>query len=186
MEKKEVVSLLARYVILIVLGIPNLYLFYLVFTPLTVYPTFFLLSLIDSSSYIVENAINTIFFKGYYASIIPACVAGAAYYLLLILNLTTPMKIKKRIWSITFLFGSFLFLNLIRILVFALIITKGGENYFDVIHAATWYFGSTAMVVLIWFSNILIFRIKTIPIYTDIKQIAQDIKSKADKYNKPT
>ena len=177
MEVKNVFYLLLRYGILIVLGIPNLYLFYLIFTPATVYPTFWILD------YIYDAVLfpgNTIFFKGYYASIIPACVAGSAYYLLLILNLTTPMGIKKRIGSIFFLFGSFLLLNLLRISIFASLITKGYQ-YFDIAHTATWYFGSTVMIIIIWFANVLIFRIYTIPVYTDLKNITKDLKSKKEK-----
>jgi exosortase/archaeosortase family protein len=176
MNKREVFFLLLRYIILVIIAIPNLYLFYLVFTPLTVYPTFFLFSIIDSASYIVSGTTNVIFFKGYFANIIPACVAGAAYFLLLILNLTTPMSVKKRIWSIIFLLGAFLILNLLRIFVFALLLSKGYQ-YFDLAHTATWYFGSTALVVLIWFSNIFIFRIKSIPIYTDLMHIYKSIRS---------
>ena len=176
MNKKEVYFVFFRYILLILLGIPNLYLFYLVFTPLTVHPTFFILNLIDPSSYIVPAATNTIFFKGYFASLIPACIAGAAYYLLLILNLTTPMSVKTRVKSILFLFASFLVLNLIRISIFAVLLTRGYQ-YFDLTHTATWYFGSTIMVILIWFINVLIFRIREIPIYTDIRNITKDILS---------
>jgi len=182
MNKSGVYYILLRYLILIILGIPNLYLFYLVFTPLTVKPTFFLLSMIDPSSYIVEGTTNVIFFKGYFASIIPACVAGAAYYLLLILNLTTPMSVKKRIGSIMFLLTSFLVLNLVRIFIFAMLLTKGYQ-YFDFTHNVTWYFGSTVLVILIWFSNVLIFRIRDIPIYSDLKQIYLDIKKIDEKPN---
>ena len=181
MEKKRVYFVFLRYLILIVLGIPNLYLFYAIFTPLTVGPTFYLFSLIDSSSYILDPLTTTnptIFFKGAFASIIPACVAGAAYYLLLILNLTTPMSLKKRLWSIAFLFGAFLIINLARIVLFGFLLTEN-FNSFDLAHTATWYFGSTIMVVLIWFANVLIFRIKTIPIYTDIKGIVSDIRGKS-------
>ena len=177
MEKKGVFFLLLRYLVLIILGIPNLYLFYLVLTPATVYPVFWILDYLYSA---VLYPGNVIFFKGYFASIIPACIAGSAYYLLLILNLTTPMPLKKRIGSIVFLFVSFLILNLLRIIIFATLLFKGYQ-YFDVTHAATWYFGSTVLVILIWFSNVLIFRIREIPIYTDLKQIAHDIRSKADK-----
>jgi len=180
MNKEEITHILFRYAILVVLAIPNLFIFYYIFTPLTVEPTFFILSLIDPSSYVVPNAENTIFFKGYFASIIPACVAGAAYYLLLILNLTTPMPIKKRVHSILFLFGAFLFLNLLRITTFAIVLTKGYQ-YFDLAHTTTWYFGSTVIIILIWFVNVQIFKIKSIPIYTDIKKIYKE----ANKRPKP-
>jgi len=178
MEKKGVYFVFLRYLILIILGIPNLYLFYAIFTPLTVGPTFYFFQLIDPSSYILDPLTTTnptIFFKGAFASIIPACVAGAAYYLLLILNLTTPMSPKKRLWSIIFLFGVFLVINLARIVLFGFLLTEN-FNSFNLAHTATWYFGSTIMVVLIWFVNIRIFRIKDIPIYTDIKNIVRDIR----------
>lgn len=174
MEKKGAFFLLLRYFILIILGVPNLYLFYLIFTPATVHPVFWILNYLYDA---VLYPGNVIFFKGYFASIIPACVAGAAYYLLLILNLTTPMSIKKRIGSIIFLFAAFLFLNLLRIVIFASLLFKGYQ-YFDLTHAATWYFGSTILVILIWFSNVLIFRIKEIPIYTDLKNIIIDLQLK--------
>ena len=173
MDKKEVSFLLLRYLILLILGISNLFLFYFIFTPLTVYPTFWVLKYLYGA---VLYSGNVIFFKGYFASIIPACIAGAAYYLLLILNLTTPMEIKKRTKSIIFLLGTFLILNLVRILIFAMLLFKGYQ-YFDLAHTATWYFGSTALVIVIWFGNVLIFKIKEIPIYSDLKNIYQDIKN---------
>lgn len=178
MDKKSTYFVFLRYLVLIILGIPNLYLFYLIFTPLTVGPTFYIFSLIDSASYVLDpltTANPTIFFKGAFASIIPACVAGAAYYLLLILNLTTPMSLKKRLWSILFLFGVFLIINLGRIVLFGFLLTEN-FNSFNLAHTATWYFGSTIMVILIWFANVLIFKIKNIPVYTDIKNIISDIR----------
>ena len=175
MDKKNMYYLLLRYIILVILGIPNLFLFYAIFTPLTIKPTFAFFSVVDPTAYIVEGTNNVIFFKGYFATIIPACIAGAAYYLLLILNLATPMNIKKRIESTVFLMVTFLILNLFRIFIFASLLAEG-YKYFDITHAATWYFGSTILVVLIWFSNVLIFKIKDIPVYSDLKQIYLDIK----------
>ena len=176
MDKKSLFDLISRYLLLLVIGLPNLYFFYFIFTPLTVQPTFFLLSLIDTSSYIVNGTNNVIFFKGYFASIIPACVAGAAYYLLLILNLSTPMNLKKRVHSVIFLLGVFLFFNLLRIFIFALLLSKGYQ-YFDLTHTATWYIGSTFLVIIIWFSSVHIFKIKEIPVYTDFKNIMSEIKN---------
>ena len=172
MEREKIFSLILRYVILILLGLFNLSIFYFIFTPLTVYPVFWFLDSVYGASLLYGNVI---FFEKYFASIIPACIAGAAYYLLLILNLTTPMKTKTRIRSIIFLIASFLVLNIIRIIIFAVLITKGYQ-YFDLTHTATWYFGSTVLVILIWFSSVMIFSIKTIPVYTDIKSLVEKIK----------
>ncbi len=173
MNKKEVTALLFRYLILLIIAIPNLYIFYKIFTPLTVYPVYFILNSLYNAI-LLEG--NTIFFKGYYAAIVPACIAGAAYYLLLILNLTTPMKLKKRIKSLIFIITIFLILNIIRIIVFASLFSIG-YKYFDLTHKLTWYIGSTILVVFIWFSNVWLFKIKEIPIYTEFKSIFLDIKN---------
>ena len=173
MNKKEVSNLLTRYLVLILLAIPNPFLFSYLFTPLTVYPVYFILK-IFYNAVLLEG--NVIFFKGYYANIIPACIAGAAYYLLLIFNLTTPMKASKRIKSISYLFISFLFINIIRIILFASLFSIG-YKYFSLTHTLTWYMGSTFLVLLIWFSNILIFIIREIPIYSDMKKLFKDTKT---------
>ena len=98
-------------------------------------------------------------------------------YLLLILNLTTPMRLNKRLKSILFLFSTFLILNIIMILIFSFIL-ESGYNSFDLAHEFTWYFTSTTLVVLIWFSNVKLFKIKKIPVYSDFKSIYEKIRRK--------
>jgi exosortase/archaeosortase family protein len=219
MEKKVLTYTFFRYFVLMFLGVPSLFIFYFIFTPLTFYPVFWVLEVIYSAiistgditiacSAIASNSIlpsflskyacfdTTILFKGYFASIIPACIAGSAYYLLTILNLSTPMSNKTRFKSFFFLLSTFLILNILRILVFAILFVKKGYAYFDIAHAATWYFGSTILVVFIWFANVLIFKIKAVPIYTDFKNLSQEVfkKEKSQKVkintqtktNKPT
>lgn len=180
MEKKYL-NLAGRYVVLLLLGLNQLKLFYLIFTPLTVYPVFWVLSLVDNSSRLLEG--NLIFFSGFYAQIIPACVAGAAYYLLFILNLTTPMKVDQRVKSLSFLLLSFLFLNVLRILVFASLLANGSQ-YFDLAHNVVWYFGSTVMVIVIWFVNVWFFKIRAIPIYSDVKEVFGEVVGKKSKRKK--
>jgi|SRR3989344_5104841 len=171
MNNKETVNLCARYFILVLLGAFNLGLFYIVFTPLTVYPVVWILGFVDSTTKLFEG--DVIFFGGEWIEIVEACVAGAAYYFLLILNLTTPMNIKKRAISIGFLFVSFLLVNIIRIVVFANLFVSG-KNYFDAAHVLTWYFGSTVLVVVLWFVNVLLFKIWSVPVYSDIKNLFED------------
>jgi exosortase/archaeosortase family protein len=163
-----------RYLILVIIAFPNLIIFYFVFTPLTVYPVLWVLEALYDA---VLFPGNVIFFKNLYASIIPACVAGAAYYLLLVLNLTTPMPAKTRVRNLIYLFAAFLVLNIIRIIIFAILITRGYQ-YFDIAHLTAWYFGSTVLVILIWFSSVVTFKIKSIPLVTDIKTISKDLKLK--------
>lgn len=177
MDTKEVIGLISRYLVLFLIAVFNISIFYQIFTPVTVHAVFIALKYLYSAQLLQGNVI---FFKGYYANILPACVAGAAYYLLLILNLTTPMEIKKRVKSIIFLMVSFWIINTVRIIVFAMIVFVGYQ-YFDVAHMLTWYIGSTVLVVAIWFANVWIFKIQSIPIYTDACNIIQDITNKEGK-----
>ena len=175
MEKKEVLLLLARYIFLILVALPNLFLFYTVFTPLTVYPVFFILKILTGATLSYSLGVANITFSDITISLIPACIAGAAYYLLLVLNLSTPMPLKQRAKSIIFLFLSFLVLNIVRILAFTFLATFGYQ-YFDIAHSFSWLFGSTLLLVLIWFGNVYLFKIRAIPVYTDLKAILSDIK----------
>ena len=98
-EDKKFLSIIVRYFILFLLAIPNLFIFYFLFTPLTVYAVYFLLSFIYEVSLVGTNILVEKFFP---IEIVRACVAGSAYYLLTILNLSTPnLKIKRRlsIWG---------------------------------------------------------------------------------------
>jgi exosortase/archaeosortase family protein len=173
MDNKEAINLALRYFVLIVLGFALVYgrLFEIIFTPLTYWPVIGILNLFYEN--VASLPGQVISYANVYARIIPACVAGAAYYLLLILNLTTPMKAIKRLWSILFLMVVFLIFNIFRIVIFAGI-AAGGGNYFDVAHMMMWYFGSTIMVVIIWFLNVGLFKIRSIPVYTDMKSLYED------------
>jgi len=173
-----VLELVCRYLILIILGI-FINLFYIIFTPLTVYPVLWVLSIIDSGTRLVTT--NSIFFLGEYIELVGACIAGAAYYLLIIFNLVTPMKITKRIYSIVFMFGIFWILNILRILLFSVLWVYGFE-YFSFTHKLTWYFGSTILVVFIWFITVWLFNIRNIPVYSDFVNLFSDMfKDKAKK-----
>lgn len=173
MDNRDVATLVLRYGILLILPLFDFALFYFLFTPLTVEPVFALTKLFYPEAVLLGS--STIFFQGEYAQIIPACIAGAAYYLLLILNLTTPMRAAQRVKSLLFLILSFLVLNILRILFFMYWFASG-FNYFDIAHQAAWYFGSTVMIVIVWFANVLLFRIQAIPVYTDIAEIVKDLR----------
>ncbi|MCA9485415.1 MAG: pacearchaeosortase [Nanoarchaeota archaeon] len=174
METKQAGFLILRYFILVVLGV-GLYfdLFYLIFTPLTVYPVYWISSLIFENAHLIGG--NLIFFSGVYAEIIPACVAGAAYFLLLILNLTTQMEIKKRLKNVAFLFIAFLIFNMVRIVIFSGLLVSGSQ-YFDEAHFLVWYLGSTFLVVALWFVSVWLFKIKEIPFYSDFRELFRDVR----------
>ena len=102
-DEKYLYDLLIRYSILIIIAVFSFNVFYFVFRPLTVYPIVWLLDIFFDT-----NLISPIILvlEGIAIEFIPACIAGAAYYLLLMLNLSTPkMKLEKRI---KFLLTSFL------------------------------------------------------------------------------
>jgi len=166
-DAKTIFGIFFRYILLVVIALPNLWLFYTIFTPLTVYPVYFLLNLLFDASLISNIVI--IINQNLPIEIIEACVAGSAYYFLLILNLTTSgIKTKTRIYMILFSFLVFLAINIIRIFLLSLLAISG-SSFFDITHIIFWYALSTLFVIGIWFIQVKVFRIKEIPIYSDIK-----------------
>ena len=169
-QSKKLLSISIRYLIVLVLGLGNLHLFYKVLTPLTTKTTAFILNLFSQTTTIA----NVILFRGMTIHIIQSCVAGAAYYLLLILILSTPsINFLKRIYIILFSFVSLFILNVARIIFLATIVDSA---YFAQAHFFFWYIISTVFVVAIWFSAVKIYKIKSIPIYSDIKYVVSLIK----------
>lgn len=157
-------DLAIRYFLLIIIGIFSLQIFYFIFSPLTVYPVYSLLNFIFGAGLIG----TTILIKNIPIEIIGACVAGSAYYLLLILNLATPkIKWKKRTGILLFSFLSLLLVNILRIFLLSILLVRG-FSYFDFTHKFFWYAGSTIFVVGIWFLSVKLFKIKEIPFYSDI------------------
>jgi hypothetical protein len=173
-SNKIIFGKLLRYLSLLLLSLGNLYIFYKIFTPLTIYPTLGILKLIYGSSAQIMAA-NAFKIDSLTISLIPACIAGSAYYLLLILNLTTPMQIKTRMKSILFLFMAFLTANILRISVFSILALNKYSN-FNQLHLWTWYIGSTIFVICLWFINVNVFDIKSIPVYSDFKFIKKSLK----------
>lgn len=180
---KSIISLFARYILLVILAVNNLYIVYAITTLPTVYASYALLSLFYDPIILLGTKL---FFGNSAITIVGACVAGAAYYLLLILNLSTPMPIKKRLKSISFLLVSFFILNVLRIAIFSALF-DAGFSYFDLSHKIVWHAGSTILLLALWFINIKLFKIKEIPVYTDIKtlySLAKSRKAKKIKRNK--
>lgn len=177
MNLRDVWLMFVRYLSLVVLSISNLSIFYFIFTPLTLYGSYFILGLIYPGAIMHSLNSATIQIGEDFIQLVQACTAGAAYYFLLILNLSTPMSVKTRIKSIFFLFSSFLALNIIRIIIFTILFIQG-YSYFDIAHKMVWYFGSTVMLLIVWFVNIKLLNILSVPVYTDIKTILDDIRIK--------
>jgi exosortase/archaeosortase family protein len=161
-----------RYLVLLGL-IFSLPLIYLIFTPLTLYPVVGLLSLIYGQVLVNQHVI-AIAGKSF-IELVPACIAGSAYLLLLMLNLSVPMKLKQRIYTILVSFAALLMLNILRIFILS-ILYHSGSAFFDITHKLFWYGLSTIFVVGIWFLIVKIFAIEPIPVYSDIKYFLKTIK----------
>lgn len=173
-EMKPIWDILIRYLVLILVGLTNSWIFYLIFTLITIYPAYFLLSLFFTPSL----ASNVIILNNVPIEIIGSCIAGSAYYLLLILNLATPgIKIKKRIGIFLFSSLAFLVLNISRIVLLSIMFVSG-ISLFDITHKLFWYLGSTIFVVGIWFLSVKLFKIKEIPFYSDIMFLLKNSKQK--------
>lgn len=171
-------DIIIRYSILVILGLMNNWVFYLIFTPLTIYPVYFILGFFYNPSLISP----VIVINNFPIEIISACVAGSAYYLLLILNLATPkIKFGKRIGILIFSFLSLLIINILRIVILSSMLVSG-VSFFDLAHKLFWYVGSTIFVVGIWFLSVWIFKIKEIPFYSDIKFFVSSKKTKRKKH----
>ncbi len=176
-KKYNIFLILARYVILLGL-VFSLPLIYKIFAPLTIYPVSFLLKIIFKNISVVGDIITINNCNE--VQIISSCIAGSAYLLLLILNLTVPMNWKKRIFSISLSFIILLILNILRIFLFS-ILHEINFVFFDITHMLFWYVLSIVFVVGIWFLITKIFSITQIPVYSDIKLLIKNIKSKRNK-----
>ena len=163
---KKVFEVFLRYAFLFVILLFGFKIFYSLFF----YLTFF------SSNFLFRQLFNTVLVGNtiFLESLVPIeitgpCVGGAAYSLLLILNLATPgVGLLKRIFSLLFSFLVFLLVNVLRI--FALgVLFYYNSPLFDPLHKLFWYFGSTVFVVLIWFLEVRIFDIEEVPFYSDLK-----------------
>lgn len=165
-------KILSRYFLAALFSLNNLWIFYFIFSPITIYFSYFLLKLF----YPVFISGNLILFGEKAIVLIDACIAGSAYYLLTILNLATPMNVKKRIFSLAFSYFSFLILNTIRIFFIAILFFNS-NYYFEFFHKILWYSISIVFVVGIWFLSVYLFKIKSIPFYSDIKIFLNQIKN---------
>jgi len=141
---------------------------YKVLLLLTIYPLNFILNLFYTSN-IVGNFIYLNNSKeAFILEIIPACVAVSAFFLLLALNILTSISLRKRIYSIIFSLLALLIINTLRIFILSILIVNH-NSYYDIVHKTLWYVLSIAIVIGIWFLTVRIFKIKSIPAYTDIK-----------------
>ncbi|MFH1291175.1 MAG: hypothetical protein ABIH79_01305 [archaeon] len=94
-QSKRILGLFSRYFILLLAGMGNLYIFYKILTPLTVQSVGVILSLFTKTITVG----NLILVKGVIIEIVPACVAGAAFYLMFLLIFSTAEVKPKKDYS---------------------------------------------------------------------------------------
>ncbi len=145
-----------------------------ILSPLTVYPSYFIIDLFYNA-----NLINgAIFIENYVIKFIPACIAVLAYALLFFLIiLTKDINLRK---GIKFFFvGALLILtmNILRIDLLLFILIEFGDNMFDKVHLLFWNFVSGIYVALVWIYLIKKYKIKEIPVVSDIKELYKRINS---------
>ena len=140
---------------------------YIIALPITTYLSFIFLKLFQYSPILLNNTIsvgNTNF------NFIPACVALPAYYLLLILILTTKdLDFKKSVKL--FIIGSILILamNILRIDLLIAAFISFGKQWFDTLHLVFWKFVSGVYVALVWVFLAKKYKIKSVPVFSDLK-----------------
>lgn len=157
--------LIIRGILAIVIAL-NFSIFYKIFSPLTLTLTKIILL-----PYKPVFAGTIIFIKNHVLEFIPSCTAASAYLLLVLLTLLTDLKLKKAIK--TFITGALIILafNTIRIFILITILIYSGSNLFETMHLFFWKIIATIFVVLTWILLTKIYKIKEIPIYTDIQKL---------------
>jgi exosortase/archaeosortase family protein len=162
-EKRVILDIFWRYLAAILSSLGDSWIFYFIFTPLTIYPSFIIVKLFQDASL----AGDTILIGSSAIQIIEACVAGSAYYLLFILNMTTSgIRLKERAKIVFFTLSMLLAFNILRIVFFSFM-KINGFPFFEELHLFFWYFVSVFYVLILWLITIKIFRIKSIPCYSD-------------------
>jgi exosortase/archaeosortase family protein len=141
--------------------------FYVIFRPLTVYPVYFLLNIFYKAS-VSGNIISA---NGVQIEIVNACIAGSAFFLLLILNFSTPkIRWKKRLLILIYDFAVLLIINIIRIFVLSILLANQSV-FFYAVHLILWHAVSILLVFLIWILTLRIFKIKKIPFVSDLSSL---------------
>ena len=142
--------------------------FYSVIAPVTLHISYGLLKLFTHASILG----NHVYVGTYTLEFVPACAAVAAYVLLAILILFTR-GISFQRGMIMFFYGSALILlaNILRIELLIYVLLNFGKNYFDTLHFTLWHVVSSAYVAGVWIFLVWRFKLKEIPVYSDMKYV---------------
>lgn len=164
----ETRNMFLRYSFLIITGVLIKYL-YDIFRPLTLYPVYYGFKLLGYSPLIINGNIHL---GCQELVLVDACIAASAYYLFLVLVLSTKGLTFEEILKI---YGlgviSILFVNVIRIIGMGIILINFEENLFETWHMIMWRFVATFFIAFLWIYLSRKFLINNMPIYTDFKYL---------------
>ncbi len=147
---------------------------YIILNPLTLNISYYLLQLFVNASLINSS----IMVNNITLNFINACSAGAAYLLLIFLILSTKALSFKKMLLMFLIGASLIFImNIVRIEILIWVLLDYGLNMFDNLHLFFWRGVSTIFVALIWFFLDIIFKLKTIPIISDVKYLVKAIQN---------
>jgi len=166
-------SLLIRLILALVIPFS---LFYVIFYKPTILIPYWILIAFGYNAILGSKTIlinNTMF------SFVSACVAASAYYLLTLLILTTKdigLRKSIKLW----IYGSLIILgvNIIRIVLLIVVYLESGVKWFETLHLFIWKFVASVFVVLLWIWLTNKFKIKTIPVYSDLMELSNLSKKK--------
>ena len=165
-QKKLIIRLLA----LIFISYPLLK---VIFMPIT----YQFVKEITSFFYNISTEGYSMTVEGTTLNFVPACAAIAAFYLLFLL-ITTTKDLNFKISVKLFLIGGLLIFiaNLIRIEFLTYLLVEYGKNYFEMVHIIIWSAISSIYIAVTWIFLVNYYRIKNIPVYSDIKYLLKKIK----------
>ena len=169
---KHELKLITRIIIAIAISL-SAKLFYFVLAPITLYSSYFITKIF----FPVVIKENTFLINDLTLEFVPACVAVAAYILISLLILLTK-DIKPKVLIKMFVIGFFLILiaNLIRIEIMIFVLIEYGNNLFKTLDLFFWKVLSTVYIVFVWILLTRLFKIKTIPVYSDVKYLIKRLK----------
>ncbi len=177
MLKREgiyIFNLIARLIFALFLTIFN-NLFYSVLGPITLYGSYFLTSIFYEAS--LKGDILQV--SGFDLKFIPACAAVSAYLLLVILILLTKDIGFKRGIAVLLIGALMIYAaNLIRIEILIWLLVNKGLDYFKTLHLFFWKVLASIYVAFVWVFLTRLFKIKEIPLYSDLKYLLLNLKKK--------
>lgn len=161
-------SFVIRYAVLVSLLLLALEPLTVILRPLTLYAVQGIFTLFGYSSTLLAN--NTLFIEGTYISLITACIAPSAFFILLFLALTLPGKSRDYLRWIGLSWGLLFLVNVTRIVILSLVALQG-YSVFESAHALFWYAGNAFFILAIWASLVISFKIRSIPVYTEVNHL---------------